>query len=252
MLRRCAVLIVLASGVLLTPSLARAQQGPAYTLNQVERLLQARVPGILDDLRRDCIAFEITDEAVTRLRAAGADDAFIAGIREVCKRLPAEPPQGAQPPARREPTPAREEVPQTVRAPVSPGSAAVRSLVVPGLGQFATGKPALGVVFLAAWGGALGFGLMSQETTIECLAAGADPCPANQVRDEVVKRPMLAVGVGGALAVAVVSALHARSAAASGLAAGGAPAGPAPRFAIEPVLPGPRGHGTGLQLRVRF
>jgi len=55
---------------------------------------------------------------------------------------------------------------------------------------------------------------MSQETTVECLDRVTDYCPPNRVLSETVKRPMLAVGVGGAVALAVVSALEARSGAA--------------------------------------
>jgi hypothetical protein len=200
------------------------------------------VAGILNDLRRDCIAFEVTDEAAARLREAGADDAFLTALRDVCKRLPVQAPP---------PTPERTTEPGQ-RPGVSPGSAAIRSLLIPGLGQFATRKPALGVVFLAAWGGALGYGLLSQETTIECLARVTDTCPAADVRDEVVKRPALAIGVGAAVAIAVVSALHARSSARAALAAGADASGPGPRLVLEPVLPGSLGTGTGIQFRVRF
>ena len=245
-LRHRAAFVLLAACVLAVPAKVGAQQGPAFTLDQVERLLRANVPGILNDLRRDCIAFEVTDAAAMRLRAAGADDAFLAALRDVCKRLPAQaPPPVVEPPVRTEAQPAP-------RGAVSPGSAAIRSLIIPGLGQFATRKPALGVVFLAAWGGALGYGLLSQETTIECLARVTDTCPAADVRDEVVKRPALAIGVGAALAVAVVSALHARSSARAALAAGADASGPGPRLVLEPVLPGSLGTGTGIQFRVRF
>ncbi len=212
-LHRAGILLAMSAALILAlPAGGSAQQGPAFTLEQVERLVRAKVPGIINDLRRDCIAFEVTDDVATRLKAAGADDAFLVELRTVCKRLPqAEtPPARAQPPA---PAPVRQTA--TPRTAVSPGSAAIRSLFIPGLGQFATGKPAAGVAFLAAWGGALGYGLLSKETTTECLARvqPGSTCPANDIRGTSVKRPSLAIGVGGALAVAVVSALHARSAA---------------------------------------
>jgi len=69
----------------------------------------------------------------------------------------------------------------------------------------------MGVAFLAAWAGAIGFGVMSQEVTIECLAQTSGSCPSGQVRGEMVDRPMLPVGLGVALAVAVISAFEARS-----------------------------------------
>jgi hypothetical protein len=135
-------------------------------------------------------------------------------------------------------------------AAVSPGSAAIRSLFVPGLGQFATGKPVAGVAFLGAWGGALAYGLLSKETTTECLrqVQPGGTCPSDDIRGTSVKRPSLAIGVGAALAVAVVSALHARSSA-SQLALG---ADRGARLALEPVLPGPEGKLAGLQFRIRF
>jgi len=230
------------------PSAGAAQQGPAFTLEQVERLLRAKVPGILDELRRDCIAFEVTGEVAGRLRAAGADDAFIEQLGTVCKRLPEveTPPVRAAQPESPPGQPPRQGV------GVSPGSAAVRSLLIPGLGQFATGKQAAGVAFLAAWGGALAFGVLSKEETTECLTRvpSGTTCPAGDVRDTSVKRSKLGIGIGGALAVAVASALHARSAAGHALAE--APAGQASRFALEAVLPGPQGNRTGLRLRIRF
>lgn len=245
--RIAALLAIAAALVFARPDSGSAQQGPAFTLDQVERLLRAKVPGILDDLRRDCIAFEVTDEVVTRLRDAGADDAFIGALRTVCKRLP----QAQTPPVRAaEPEPPPEQQAMTPGAAVSPGSAAIRSLFVPGLGQFATGKPVAGVAFLGAWGGALAFGFLSKETTTECLrrVEPGGACPSSDVRGTTVKKPSLAIGIGAALAVAVVSAFHARSSA-SQLALG---ADGGRRLALEPVLPGPEGKVAGLQFRIRF
>jgi hypothetical protein len=247
--RIAALLAIVAALVFARPSTGSAQQGPAFTLDQIERLLRAKVPGILDDLRRDCIAFEVTDEAATRLKDAGADDAFIGALRTVCKRLP----QAQTPPVRAaQPEPPPEQRAMTPGAAVSPGSAAVRSLFIPGLGQFATGKPVAGVAFLGAWGGALAFGLLSKEETTQCLARvqPGTTCPAGDIRDTSVKRSKLGIGIGGALAVAVVSALHARSAAGRALALNSTNA--PSRVALEAVLPGPQANQTGLRVRIRF
>jgi len=192
------------------------QQGPPYTLEQLEGYLAVGLSPelILSRVQRDCLDFRVDARAEERLRAAGADDAFLQALRGVCYRGP----EGAvEPPVPPGPEPAPR--PQPPPAPASttlydPGSAAVRSLLIPGLGQFYTKRPAVGAVFLAGWAGALGFGLMSQETTVECLDRVTDYCPPNRVLSETVKRPMLAVGVGGAVALAVVSALEARSGAA--------------------------------------
>jgi hypothetical protein len=160
------------------------------------------------------------------LRTAGGDDELISGLAEVavCRQVlqAQEEEQG-----RREPEPAAEREVETRSGPAtySPSSAALRSLFIPGLGQFYTGSPAAGGLFLAGWAGALGFGLMSQEVTTYCLAQATDTCPSGSIRDQVTERPNMMIGVGAAAALAVASALHARSAAnkanARGFAGGG-------------------------------
>jgi len=200
----------------LLPGDVAGQQGPPYTLEQLEGYLAVGLSPelILNRVQRDCLAFRLDAAAEERLKAAGADEAFLQALRGVCYRGPegaVEPPVQPEPRAQPRPQPPPAPVSSTL---YSPGSAAVRSLILPGLGQFYTKRPAVGAVFLAGWAGALGLGLMSQETTVECLDRVTDSCPPNRVLSETVKRPMLAVGVGGAVALAVVSALEARSGAA--------------------------------------
>jgi len=97
---------------------------------------------------------------------------------------------------------------------LSPTGAAVRSLVIPGLGQAYTGRPALGALFFGAAGGALAFGVLSEKTTIECLDASAgSTCPPDQIRDRIVERPYLAPSIGAAAALAVIGAWDAYRAA---------------------------------------
>lgn len=97
----------------------------------------------------------------------------------------------------------------------SPGGAALRSLIVPGLGQLATGQRALGVLFMGSAAASLGFGVASVETTVRCRAPSVNgACPSGQVEEELTRRPYLLPGLGGYAAIAVLSALHARSAAA--------------------------------------
>jgi hypothetical protein len=200
--------LLLAFAVL--PADVVGQQIPPYTLEQLEGYLAVGLsPGlILNRVQRDCLAFRLDAAAEERLKAAGADDAFLQALRGVCYRGPDE---------QVEPLDVTELKPDTgsviPRPPTlyDPGSAAVRSLLLPGLGQFYTKRPAVGAVFLAGWAGALGWGIMSTETSVECLDQVTGACPPNRVLSETVKRPMLAVGVGGAVALAVVSALEARS-----------------------------------------
>jgi hypothetical protein len=202
------VSLLFLAGLLLTPDGIQAQEGQPYTLDQIEGLIEAGLSPsvILDMVRPDCLAFRIDTAAEERLRSAGATDEFVEGLRGVCFRGP-EPDE--------ETPPEVSAVTPTTSAPsaleYSPGSAALRSLAIPGLGQFYTGRPALGMTFLAAWAGAIGFGIMSQKVTVECLAQTTESCPTGQVRAEVVERPMLPVGLGAAVVVAVISAFEARS-----------------------------------------
>lgn len=200
--------MMLLSAILLTSNPAWAQERQPYTLEQIEGLLEARLATsvILGMVRTDCLTFQIDEEAVERLTAAGASRELIAALRDVCY-------EGPEP----EIEPAVEATPATsppTTGLFSPASAALRSLAIPGLGQFYTGRPALGAAFLGAWAGAIGFGLMSEKVTVECLAQATDECPSGQVRAKISERPQLMLGLGIAAAVAVISALEARSGAA--------------------------------------
>ena len=187
---------------------ASAQEARAMTLAQVERLFGAGVnpAQILATAREACIDFRIDTTTEGQLTRAGATADFIASLRTVCFRGPVAPPETQR--AAQPVTPPPAAMPR-----YNPGSAMTRSLIVPGLGQFYTGRPVLGVLFLAAWGGAIGAAVLSQETTVECLARVTDVCPAADIRGESVSRPLLVIGAGGALAIAVISAFEAKAAA---------------------------------------
>ena len=248
----------------LTPGALRAQQEGGISLERIELLLNARqsTQAILQLIETNefCLAFQLDEEARERLRAAGGDDALLEGLGDVDVCGEEEPEEEAvqeEPQAREEPAePPREEATPAAGATVySPASAALRSLLVPGLGQFYTGSPAVGGLFLAGWAGALGYGFMSQEVTIYCLAPATDACPSGQVRNEVSERPNLMVGLGVAAALAVGSALHARSAASKANArtgAGGSAIRPTGiRLRVLPPSPPPRPNDLVL-LQVRF
>ncbi len=90
----------------------------------------------------------------------------------------------------------------------SPGVAALGSLVVPGLGQLYTGRKLRGVLFLGAAAGAIATGLLSEETTVQCLEPLTDgECPSGAVHSEEVDKPYLVAGLAGAGAVALLAAL---------------------------------------------
>jgi len=213
-MRRLLLPGAIVAALALFPSGSRGQQGRPYSLDEVRILIQGGLPtaSILQRAGRNCLLFTVDDEAVGQLRAAGAAPDLIEGLRSVCVRLP-------QPAAAPIP-PKADSVPTAVasapaagpaaRRVYSPGGEAVRSLIVPGLGQFHTRRPAVGALFLAGGGGALAFGLLSQRVEVNCLSPMVDgACPANQIRDQATTRPMLMPGLAAFVALGVIGAFEA-------------------------------------------
>ena len=59
----------------------------------------------------------------------------------------------------------------------NPGASMATSLLIPGMGQFISGRPAAGFAFLAAAGGAVAFGVLTEDILIECRTPPAgEPC----------------------------------------------------------------------------
>ncbi len=205
---------LLVSAASLMPGLVCAQEARGMSVAQIERLFAAGVGAtqILQTAREACIDFRLDAPLEQRLTRAGANAEFLAALRQVCFRGPAPTPTPQPQP---QPQPRVPAAPPPAQPRYNPGSAMTRSLIVPGLGQFYTGRPAIGAAFLTAWAAALGLAVLTQEVTIECLerVTDDDECPSSQIRDKVTTRPMLAIGAGGALAIAVLSALEAKSAA---------------------------------------
>ena len=93
----------------------------------------------------------------------------------------------------------------------SAGSALALGMLLPGGGQFYTGRPLGGVAMLALAGGAAAAGLLIEETDIRCLNAvepGQD-CPPDQIIDRDTTRPYLTYGLAGAGALVLAGALEA-------------------------------------------
>jgi hypothetical protein len=89
--RRAFVVLAIAFLAMPLASAAQAQQTtPAYTLDDVVVLLQGghSTARILARVTPDCIAFRV-DAATATLREAGADNALIEALRQVCYRAPA-------------------------------------------------------------------------------------------------------------------------------------------------------------------
>jgi hypothetical protein len=191
---------------------AAAQEGRPYSLDHLEAYLAVGLDPhtILERVRGDCLAFRMDGYAVERLRAAGAQDRLLASLGSVCYLGPAE---DLRLPFRVlcNPGPWREYPPGAQVVRYDPGSAALKSLALPGLGQLSSGRPGMGALFMAGWAGAVGFGVFTREVTVECMDLVTGPCPPDRVLRERVRRPRLGLGLGGAAALAVLSALDARS-----------------------------------------
>lgn len=97
---------------------------------------------------------------------------------------------------------------------VDPGQAVVLGMLVPGLGQIYAGKPGRGVLVLGAAAGALAFGVLHETISVECLSVPVNNfCPPDDVVSEEADRPYLVPAVGAALALTVIGAIDAFTAA---------------------------------------
>jgi tetratricopeptide (TPR) repeat protein len=144
---------------------------------------------------RDQRAAEDLD-AYLRL-SPGAKDA--TRVREHLDRLRAQARAGPQ-------AQAPESTAEPARASAA-GRVLVQGLVVPGLGQHATGRTLLGAGVLAAVGGAVYFATRSE--TVVRRQEARDPFGNRYEYDvRVLERPNQAVGIGAAVAIGVAAALE--------------------------------------------
>jgi hypothetical protein len=129
--------------------------------------------------------------------------------------------------------------PATIREPMKPGAALVGGLVVPGVGQMITRRPALGLLFM---GGAVGAVVASRALS----KAGVRECNEfNECDDIEARKNLVPAGIGAAVVLGIIGALEARSYAAkynAGLSAGGDAR--EQRIRIDPGLEGSRTRGT--------
>ncbi|MEX0843440.1 MAG: tetratricopeptide repeat protein, partial [Gemmatimonadota bacterium] len=90
----------------------------------------------------------------------------------------------------------------------SPGIALTTGLLVPGMGQFYSGRPGLGFLVLSTASTAAAVGFLHRKVEVDCLQVPADGvCPPQQILDERVKRPLLVPGLATAAAITVVGAI---------------------------------------------
>lgn len=96
-----------------------------------------------------------------------------------------------------------------VRGP-GPGVALVSGLLVPGLGQFLTDRPLLGLTLMGIAGGGIAVGVLSEERNIQCrIDPTGGVCPPGDILDETVERPFLIPGIAVAAAAALIGAVDA-------------------------------------------
>ncbi len=134
----------------------------------------------------------------------------------------------------------------------APAGVFLGGLIIPGLGQMTTHRPFAGVLVLAVSGGAIAYGLQSQNKTVQVTHTAIDPLGHSytyQTTETRSERPNSAVGIGAAAGIAVIAAIEAathahaaRSATAAQEAARGMSAAPLLAF-------GPRSVGFGLTIR---
>ena len=84
-------------------------------------------------------------------------------------------------------------------------------LVVPGLGQFSSGRSMAGLLVLSAATGAVATGFLVKEVDVRCLRlpAGGGRCPPDQVVSRTTSRPLLGKSLVVAGAISLLGALEA-------------------------------------------
>lgn len=141
----------------------------------------------------------------------------------------------------------------------SPGQAMMLGLVVPGLGEFYTGRGLRGFLVLGASAGAVAFGYLTENIAVDCRTIPVNnTCPPEDILGERSERPYLAPSIGVAAGLALIGAIDAfvgarRANARLAAERSGAPARTESGLRLEqPGLTVGRG-GVGLSLlRVRF
>jgi tetratricopeptide (TPR) repeat protein len=100
---------------------------------------------------------------------------------------------------------------QSLGPPPSAGSALVLGLILPGGGQFSTGRPFGGFAALMLAGGAAAAGFLVEEVTVRCLqpVGSGGECPEGQIFDEKVDQPYLIPALAVAGAISVIAAVEA-------------------------------------------
>jgi tetratricopeptide (TPR) repeat protein len=147
----------------------------------------------------------------------------------------------------------------------SPAAAMTLGLVIPGMGQFYSGRSLSGTMYFLGAAGSAAAGFLYTEVEVLCLLEEpSSTCPPESIVEERESRPFLEAGLMGAAAITVIGAVHAMI---STRRQGGLPARasddsalrwtlPAPgvrdgeaAFSLDPVM---RRQGPGVQATLRF
>jgi len=93
----------------------------------------------------------------------------------------------------------------------SPGAALTLGILIPGMGQFYSGRALGGLTVLAMAGGAVAAGMLIEDVQVRCLTdPGPDgSCPPGQVLREDVSHPYQVAGLGTAAAITLIGAIEA-------------------------------------------
>lgn len=93
----------------------------------------------------------------------------------------------------------------------SAGTALTLGMILPGMGQFYTGRALGGLTVLALAGGAAATGVLVEEVNVSCLidVGAGEECPLDLVVREDTERPYLIPALGVAAAVTVIGAIEA-------------------------------------------
>jgi len=91
------------------------------------------------------------------------------------------------------------------------GTALALGLVIPGMGQFYSGRALSGLAVLSLAGGSVAAGLLIKKVTVKCLSdvPPGGTCPTGQVLGQEVGHPYRIAGLGAAAAVSVIGAIEA-------------------------------------------
>jgi tetratricopeptide (TPR) repeat protein len=98
------------------------------------------------------------------------------------------------------------------RSPASPAQALALGLVLPGAGQFYTGRPLAGFAALGGAVGALAYGFQTQTRSIEVTQQATDPFGnpyTYTTTQRISERPHTAIGVGAVAAILIGGGIEA-------------------------------------------